>query len=52
MRPKELVVHVRHPSEAAIQSVVVNGRAHADYSAETVRVASPPAALEIEAWHG
>jgi hypothetical protein len=46
--PSELVVHLRPPEGRAIQGVAVNGRAHADYGAETVRVVSPPAALEMK----
>jgi hypothetical protein len=47
--PQELVVHLRLPEGRAIQGVTVNGRAHAEFEAERVRVASPPAALEIKA---
>jgi len=50
--PKELVLHLRRPEGRTIQAVTVNGHAHADHTAETVRVASPPAALEIEARYG
>jgi hypothetical protein len=47
--PSELVVHLRLPEGRVVQEVTVNGRAHADFGAETVRVASPGGALEIEA---
>jgi hypothetical protein len=49
--PQALVLHLRLPEGRAIQGVTVNGRAHAEFEAERVRVASPPAALEIKARH-
>jgi hypothetical protein len=49
--PHALVVHLRHPGEAEIQRVTVNGETHADYGAEKVRVSSPGAAVEIKVWY-
>jgi hypothetical protein len=49
--PRELVVHLRLPGGRAIQEATVNGRAHADFGEETVRVASPSKAMEIRAWY-
>jgi hypothetical protein len=46
--PQELVLQVRRPDEQAIRSVMVNGRAHADFGAETVRVPSPGGRLQIQ----
>jgi hypothetical protein len=47
--PKELVVHLRLPEGRAIGRVTVNGRAHTELAAETVRIASPEGMLEIAA---
>jgi hypothetical protein len=49
--PRELIVYLRCPDRQAIQRVKVNGREFADFGAETVRVVSPPAALEIDVWY-
>jgi hypothetical protein len=48
-KSKELAVHLRHPDEAEIKGVVLNGETHLDYGMEVVRVSSPEAVLEIAA---
>jgi hypothetical protein len=48
-KPSELAVHLRHPDEAEIKGVRLNGETHPDYGMDVVRVSCPETVLEISA---
>lgn len=47
MQPEQLLLHLRHPEKAYINSVTINGRDYKDFDGEVIRLPAGDGSLEV-----